>query len=125
MKKKDQVVDPNSINSIVNTAVIKGDFNTESSIKFEGKLEGNLTTKSKLVLGSEGEIIGEIKCKSALISGRIKGKIIVTELLTLQSTAYIDGEIITNKIAIEPGAVFNGNCHMTDNNMPKNNIIEK
>lgn len=123
MGKREQVVDPNSINSIVNTTSIKGDVTTESNIKFDGKLEGNLTTKSKLVLGNEGQIQGEIKCKNAIISGKIIGKIIVEDLLTLQSSAHIEGEIITSKIAIEPGAIFNGNCHMTDNAL--NSKIEK
>lgn len=124
MGKKEQVVDPNSFNTIVNNTFIKGDLSTESSIKFDGKLEGNLTTKNKLVLGNVGEITGDIKCKDAIISGKISGKIIVEDLLTLQSTAQIEGEIITNKIAIEPGAIFNGNCHMS-NSITNNQVIEK
>ena len=46
------------------------------------------------------------------VSGTIKGKLAVSELLTLKSTAKINGDIITNKLAIEPGANFSGSCSM-------------
>jgi cytoskeletal protein CcmA (bactofilin family) len=120
MKNKEQtVINPNSVNMIVNSTEIKGNINTESDIKFDGKLEGILNTKSKLVLGAEGIVIGEVFCKNAVISGRIEGKITVEELLTLTSTSQIKGEVITNKIAIEPGAILNGNCTMNGaNNKP-------
>ena len=123
MAKKDPVVDPNSVNMIVKSTLFKGDFTSESVIKFDGKLEGNLTTKSKLVLGIDGEIKGEIRCKNAFISGRVIGKIFVDETITLQSSAFIEGEITTSKIAIEPGAVFNGTCRMNGNEL--NNKVEK
>ena len=44
--------------------------------------------------------------------GKLNGTIEVDELLTLKSTAKLQGEISTNKLAIEPGAIFSGNCKM-------------
>ena len=44
---------------------------------------------------------------------RVKSKISVSELLALKSTAKLDGaDIVTNKLAIEPGATFSGSCSM-------------
>jgi cytoskeletal protein CcmA (bactofilin family) len=113
MAKKETVVDPNLINMIANSTEFKGDLLTETDIKLDGKLEGNLTTKSKLVLGKEGLIKGEIRCKNAVISGKIEGKIFVEELISLEATAQIDGELTTSRIAIEPGAILNGTCNMS------------
>ena len=41
-----------------------------------------------------------------------EGVIEVDELLSLKSTAKLQGEISTNKLSIEPGAIFSGNCKM-------------
>ena len=42
----------------------------------------------------------------------MKGKIEITELLVLKATAVINGDILTGKMVVEPGAVFNGTCKM-------------
>ena len=51
-------------------------------------------------------------CKNADLEGKLNGKIEVDELLSLKSTAKLQGEISTNKLSIEPGAIFSGNCKM-------------
>ena len=63
------------------------------------------------------KIEGEITCQNADISGETSGKVIVHELLILKSTAKLDGDIYTSKLAIEPGAKFTGTCNM--NEIPK------
>jgi cytoskeletal protein CcmA (bactofilin family) len=64
------------------------------------------------VVGSTGKVEGEINCQSADISGEVKAHIKVTELLSLKANAVVSGDIHTNKLAIEPGAVFTGACKM-------------
>ena len=51
-------------------------------------------------------------CENADVFGTIKGQINVSELLSLKSTAKLTGDIISNKLAIEPGAQFSGSCSM-------------
>jgi cytoskeletal protein CcmA (bactofilin family) len=63
-------------------------------------------------LGREGMIEGDVICKDADISGAIKAKITVSQLLSLKTTAKLNGDIITNKLSIEPGAAFSGSCSM-------------
>ena len=65
------------------------------------------------MIGETGMVKGEIICKNSDVSGTIEGKINVSELLSLKSTAKIHGDIITNKLAIEPGSKFTGNCNMS------------
>jgi cytoskeletal protein CcmA (bactofilin family) len=36
----------------------------------------------------------------------------VSNLLTLKSTAVIEGEVTVSKLSIEPGATFNATCAM-------------
>ncbi|GIK69892.1 MAG: hypothetical protein BroJett020_11870 [Bacteroidota bacterium] len=101
-----------SINILRNGTHIEGNIRTNGDIRIDGILKGSLTCEGKLVVGESGIIEGEILCKSADISGNLKAKISVKELLQLRSTANINGDIFTSKIAIEPGANFTGNCRM-------------
>ncbi len=105
----------NNLNIVGNGTSITGDVISNGDIRIDGSLQGNLNTKSKLVLGNTGKVSGEVFCKNSEISGHVEGKITVEELLILKSTAKIHGDIITSRISIEPGAVFTGTCNMGGN----------
>jgi len=92
---------------------ITGDINCSGDIRIDGSLIGNLLVQGKIVIGTSGNIKGEISCKSAEVEGKIEGKISVGELLSLKSTSSLLGDIKTRKLAIEPGAFFTGNCVMS------------
>ena len=106
-------IDPNVVNKITTGTSITGDIISNGDIRIDGILKGNLNTKGKVVVGNEGVINGEIECKNADISGKVEGKIKVSELLSLSKSAKISGEITTNRLAIEPGAIFSGTCNMS------------
>ncbi len=120
--KKTQEINPNSINNIPNTTKFIGEIVTESDIKFDGFIKGALNTKKKLVLGESGVIEGNVTCNNAIISGKITGDIFVEDLVTFYATAKITGNITCNKISVEPGALINGKCIMsnTDDKTGKN-----
>jgi len=101
-----------STNQITHGTTITGDITSSSDIRIEGELQGNLITKGKLVVGEKGKIKGEVTCANSDIEGEIEGKIIVSDLLKLMSTARIIGDIVTNKLGIEAGAIFTGTCSM-------------
>jgi cytoskeletal protein CcmA (bactofilin family) len=101
-----------SVNLIGAGTTIEGDITTNGDMRIDGTLTGMIHVKGKLVVGPAGSVEGEIICQNADVSGTIKGKIGVAELLSLKSSAKLTGDIITNKIAIEPGAAFSGTCSM-------------
>jgi len=103
----------NVINQISAGTEITGDVSTSGDIRFDGILNGNLKTKGKLVIGETGAVKGEVHCKNAVVEGKIEGKISVNELLTLKATSSMTGDIITRRLAIEPGAKFSGHCNMS------------
>lgn len=109
-------IEPNNVNRISYGTDIKGNIKTNSDIRIDGSLEGNLTTAGKIVVGETGKIKGEIKCKNSDIEGQLIGKIVVEELLALKRTSSINGDIVTDKLAIEPGAAFTGKCDMSTGN---------
>lgn len=101
-----------SVNLIGAGTVIQGDIKTNGDIRIDGTLTGSISVKGKLVIGVSGSVEGEIVCQNADISGTVKAKVTVAELLSLKASAKLSGDIVTNKIAIEPGAIFSGSCSM-------------
>lgn len=104
--------DGSSVNLVASGTTITGDVKSTSDLRIDGTLDGTLIVKGKLVVGPSGRIEGTVECQNADISGEIKGKISVGELLMLRSTAKINGDIFTGKISIEPDAQFTGTCSM-------------
>ena len=107
---------PNETSGVVNLigvgTNILGDITSSGDIRVDGTLKGSINTKGKVVVGSTGVVEGDVVCQNADISGELKAKISVSELLSLKATAKLDGDIVTNKLAIEPGATFSGSCSM-------------
>jgi len=106
--------DNTTINLISVGTDITGDVKSNGDIRIDGTLNGNLNTKGKVVIGTTGKVKGEVICKNSEVAGIIEGKIMVGQLLNLKSSSKINGEIVTSKLSIEPGAVFSGTCKMND-----------
>lgn len=109
---KNQSIDASSVNLIGNGTKITGDITSAGDVRIDGHLIGNISISGKFVLGPSGVIEGNIKCVNGDISGEVKGIIDVTETLSLKSTAKLNGDIVTSKLMIEPGAIFTGTCNM-------------
>ncbi|MBE9492298.1 MAG: polymer-forming cytoskeletal protein [Bacteroidetes bacterium] len=111
---KNNIPESQTINQLGSGTVIKGDIKSNGDFRIDGTLIGTIESKGKIVIGTSGNVEGEITCQNAVISGSIKVKINVAELIELKSSSKFSGEIITNKLAIEPGAKFSGTCNMSD-----------
>lgn len=111
--KKDKHQDNTSIQNIIAKGTkIVGDFSSEGDLRIDGTIEGNVKTPGKIVVGKTGEIIGTLEGTNAYFEGKFSGKLNLTETLTLKASAYIEGEVVTQKLAVEPGATFNVSCVM-------------
>ena len=102
----------NSSNIIGKGTIVNGSIETFGNIRVEGKVVGDIKTKSKAAFGHSSQVDGSVLAQNAEVAGHIAGTIEVTELLVLKATATIDGDIITNKLLVESGATFNGKCKM-------------
>lgn len=119
--KNTPAFNPNNLNIINAGTTITGDLNSEGDMRIDGTVKGYVSSKARLVLGNTCKVEGDIKAVNLELSGEVNGNIFVSELLTIKATAKINGDIISNKLIIEAGAEFNGNCSMreTKNTMKK------
>ncbi|CAL1516866.1 polymer-forming cytoskeletal protein [Chitinophaga sp. MM2321] len=109
-----------TINIIGSGTSIQGDIVCEGDIRIDGQVNGLVSTKAKIVVGPEGDIIGDLVCQSADILGKVTGIIKVEELLFLKSNALVQGDVYTTQFEMEPTAKFNGRCFMDNQPAPDN-----
>ncbi|MBQ6047300.1 MAG: polymer-forming cytoskeletal protein [Bacteroidales bacterium] len=114
MARTSYEMESNTVNTLSNGTVITGNITAQGDFRLDGTLNGDITINGRLVIGESGVINGNITCVYADVDGSVKGNINVKEQLSLRSTASIKGDIIINKLAIEPGASFSGTCRMVD-----------
>ena len=101
-----------SNNIIGKGTTLVGNIESFGNIRIEGRIIGGVKSKSKIALGQSSYVEGDILSQNAEIAGEVKGKIEISELLILKPSAVVIGDIKTNKIIVESGAVFNGKCKM-------------
>jgi len=99
-------------NRIEKNTKIKGDIISEADFRIDGKLDGNVKTSGKVVIGKGGYIHGKVECVNADIEGSFNGELLVSDLLSLKASAVIEGTVSVSKLAVEPGATFNASCNM-------------
>jgi cytoskeletal protein CcmA (bactofilin family) len=99
-------------NIIAQGTKINGDFSSEGDFRIDGTIEGNIKTSGKVVVGKSGFIKGTLQGTDAHFEGKFSGKLTLSGVLTLKSTAHLEGEVLVSKLAVEPGATFNVTCMM-------------
>ncbi len=109
---KNNVSEESKTSTIAMGVEIVGEIKANGNIRIDGTVKGNISLTGKLVVVNTGIIEGDVTCKNAAIAGKFDGKITVDETLVLQETARVHGDIITDKLVVENGAVFTGTCNM-------------
>jgi len=112
MKAKDLIPSGISHNVLSAGTFFKGDITTIDDFRLDGKLEGNIECKGKVVIGPKAEVTGNIKCQNADFMGKIQGRVLIEETVSLKASVVFAGEIEAKFLEIEPGATFNGTCKM-------------
>jgi len=101
-----------NVNIIATGTTITGDIISTGDCRIDGIIKGNVMSKTKLIVGSQGVVEGDIRCQSFELEGKATGTILVEELMTLRAQSKMIGNVTVGKISIEAGAEFEGNCKM-------------
>lgn len=93
---------------------IVGDLSTAGTVRVEGTIEGTIQAGKAVVIGKEGEVIGDVITQDAVIGGRVRGTVVAESRLELQATAQIEGQISARAqhLVLEEGCRFNGQVQM-------------
>jgi cytoskeletal protein CcmA (bactofilin family) len=114
------------------SAVLSSDAEIEGTIKFDGimRIDGNVngkisTESGELVVSKSGIVNATITTKSAVIEGRVDGKITASDKVVLKRKAHLIGDLQAKTLVIEEGVVFAGRCNVNPEGVKIDNIVKK
>jgi len=118
------------VNSIIGEGTkLKGDFNLSGLLRIDGAFSGSVKTDGKVLIGKNGVAECYIIASTVIIGGKVKGEIVATERITILSTGELTGNIVTPRLIIEEGVIFDGSCEIIEDREKlekiKNDFIDK
>ena len=93
---------------------IIGDIETDGVVKIEGRVEGSIRAGRQVLVGRQGEVVGDITTREAVIGGQVQGSVVSSERLEVQATSSITGDVNTRAIAVVEGGRINGFVRILD-----------
>ncbi len=83
-------------------------------IYVDGEVDGSIQLSgNSLTIGPNGRVHANVSAKSVTVGGSLEGNIQATERTELRKTAVVNGDVQTQRIAIEEGAYFKGKLEIT------------
>ena len=109
-KSSSFAVSPNAAACISQGIKIKGEVTGTEDLFVDGFVEGklNLTANSCLTVGPNGNVKADLSAREIIVRGVVEGKVIARDKLQIWSTGQITGEVQTDRLAIEDGALLRG-----------------
>ncbi len=93
---------------------IKGELSGSEDIYVDGEVDGSIQLSgNSLTIGPNGRVHANVSAKSVTVGGSLEGNIQATERTELRKTAVVNGDVQTQRIAIEEGAYFKGKLEIT------------
>lgn len=101
---------------------ITGNIDMEGSLRIDGYIKGQVTSSETLTVGKGGEVDGEVKVREAIVGGKIRGNLVASQRVELESKAAILGDVKTRTFVIKEGGIFHGNCFMKEEGAEKERV---
>lgn len=106
-------VDVSLITTIIGKdTVFEGTLTSDSSVRINGTVIGDVKVQGIVILSVTGRIEGTVEAESIIVAGKIEGNMSIRDKVNVEPTGQIYGEIITKKFVIDEESVFEGNCIM-------------
>ena len=91
---------------------INGNVSGEGNMIILGAFEGEFNLKGQLKVAQGARVKGNFNATSIAVNGNVEGNLTATEKIHMDNTAKINGRIVTPKVSILDGAVFDGEMQM-------------
>jgi cytoskeletal protein CcmA (bactofilin family) len=105
----DLPVSPRAAACISQGIRIKGEITGSEDLFVDGPVEGKLNlANGSLTVGPNGSVKADVTAREVIVRGRVEGKIAGRDRVQLWSTGRVIGEVQTQRLAIEDGAVLRG-----------------
>ena len=89
-----------------------GELRFRDTFRIDGRLKGKVVSEHTLIVGETGQVDAEIECAVISIKGTVSGRVAARDRIELLSGARVQATLISPRLVIEEGAVFQGQCDM-------------
>lgn len=111
-RRRDSKAAPEWTGFLDKTVRFEGTLECPGTFRVEGEVKGLLISAHTLILGEEARVEGQIEGQDVVISGRFNGAIFAKGKVEIHNKGIATGEIHSHCLVIEPGGLFDGECHM-------------
>lgn len=88
---------------------IKGEVTGSEDLFVDGQVDGKLNlTNGSLTIGPNGVVKADVSAREVIVRGKVDGKVSGRDRVQLWSTGQVTGEVQTDRLAIEDGALLRG-----------------
>src|ERR1700693_1733828 len=99
--------------TIGRSLVIKGEVSGSESLYVDGKIEGTVNLgDSRVTIGRNGSVAANITAREVVILGKVQGNIQCSDRLDIRSEGALTGDVITQRISVEDGAILKGSVQV-------------
>jgi cytoskeletal protein CcmA (bactofilin family) len=99
--------------TIGRSLVIKGEISASEPLYIDGKIEGSLhVNDQRVTVGRFGSVVANIDAKEVVIMGSVRGNITCTDRLDIRSEGSLIGDVVSQRISVEDGAVLKGSVEV-------------
>jgi cytoskeletal protein CcmA (bactofilin family) len=78
-----------------------------------GEVEGDIELDGVVQIGPHAKVRGGVKAREADIAGCVEGDVVTQGRVTLRASCNLKGDVVTGQLVVEPGAVLQGQLHIT------------
>lgn len=112
-KRSKQASSPGDWSGFLDKAVrFDGTIEVPGTFRLEAQIKGNIISSGSLTLGEGARVEGQIEGNHVVVCGRFDGVIFAKGRVEIQPKGIVTGEIHAPCVVIEPGGIFDGQCHM-------------
>lgn len=95
---------------IGSTVKVEGNLECNDTILIDGKFVGTIKTSKHITIGVDAEVEGNLEAEAVYLSGLVRGNITATDTIELSSSARLYGDLDTETLSVEKGALVQGQC---------------
>jgi cytoskeletal protein CcmA (bactofilin family) len=93
-----------------------GTLNFEKPFLIRGKVTGEIKARGLLLVDEDAVVNANISTSKVIIRGFVKGDIIASEKIEINSTGTLEGNLTAPEVFMESGCMFIGRCKMAGKN---------
>lgn len=92
---------------------IKGEISGAESLYIDGRVQGTINIPdNRVTIGRNGNVTADVNAREVVIMGKVQGNVICSDRLDIRSDGAVTGDVVTQRISVEDGAILKGSVQV-------------